>query len=184
MAGRLPINPDSHPEVLRDIAISDPVSVDSSTGLPAGIYHAEGYEFHWEASGIAEMMIDVSRRPRRNLAVNRNLSFVANSDDWTNVGPATVRDPTHPTVMALDVHLPRTTPSNDDDVVLRLVQGADLVREWTLQDIPADVVGHPLGAVVGSGSGSVRFQARRQRGFSIRATRMRVAQMGVQSSPR
>lgn len=183
--GKLPIDANAYPQVMRDVAISDPVSVDSSTGLPGAVYHVEGWEFHLdEENGTAEMVLDVSRRPRRTLQVNRNLNYVASSDAWQDVAPAAAAHAEHPTVFGLDVHLPPTTPSESHDEVLRLVDSDDRpLRIWELQDVPADVVGHPLAAVAPAGRESYRFQARRQSGFSLRATRIRVAQMGVASRP-
>ena len=186
--GALPVSLNHHPEVLDKIAMRIPVSVDSSTGLPAGIYRVQGWDVQGDAdTGLAEILIKLSRQVPREVIRDSNLSFTPAGTDWQNVSSQTILG-MNPHVLAAYALIPPAIVPKDDELeveCLRLVVDGKVAKSWTIQDVVRDVVPHPLAALVNEdiGAGGM-FQARRVGGVRIQVRRLVVVSLATPVRPR
>ena len=174
--GRIPINPNHFPEIVRDVQISDDVAIGPETGMEAGTYNVEGWEFQYDGSGRAEFYLNVSRRGGRVLVRNQSVVSVTVSD-WRDIASQNIvgsDDDLH--IVCLYARMTADDESVDEEEhIVRLLKDGELFREWTRLDLAVgeDV---PIAAVVSS-SGTYTFQARGLGQIGIATSRFQVVRM-------
>lgn len=176
--GRVPINPNYHMDFLRNVEIGDTVAVNPETGLSAGTYHVEGWDFHYSGDGRAEMAVNLSRRGATVL-VQSLTPGIAIGNDWTTVIGRGAQPDTDDDlyIYVLYAQLAADDESVDEDTpVVRLRKGSRTFREWTRLDIE---VGKPtpLAVVINDINDQYRFDARSLGNLGITASQFRVIRM-------